>query len=105
MYQLNENVKECTTNDVNENDFEAHVKYIDIHYLIIGKERISCVPLEKVELKIPYSSDNDIAFYKYANDDICNCIVGCGYFLSAGCSYAIVVCRSSWTKKESNNKD
>ena len=66
VYQLNENVKEYTTNDVNENDFEAHVKYIDIHYLIIGKERISCVPLEKVELKIPYSSDNDIAFYKYA---------------------------------------
>lgn len=66
---------------MNENDFEAHVKYIDIHYLIIGKERISCVPLEKTELKIPYSSDNDIAFYKYANDDICNCIVGCGYFL------------------------
>ncbi|RGN34368.1 DUF386 family protein [Bacteroides uniformis] len=45
------------------------------------KDKISCVPLEKIDLKIAYSSNKDIAFYKYAKDDICNCVVGCGYFL------------------------
>lgn len=58
---------------VNENDFEAHVEYLDIHFPLVGKEKISCIPLEKTMLKKEYSSENDISFYKYSENDSCDC--------------------------------
>lgn len=85
VYQINDNVKaivcEYETKVINENDFEAHVEFIDIHFPLKGLEKISCIPLELALLKKKYSHENDIAFYKYTKDDTCDCIVGAGYFL------------------------
>lgn len=85
VYQINDNVKaivcEYSTKLVNENDFEAHVEYLDIHFPVKGLEKISCTPLERTALKTEYAPENDIAFYTYQNSDTTNCVVGNGYFL------------------------
>lgn len=43
---------------------EAHRKYIDIQYIIQGKEFIGYTPLVKQEVLIDYNSDQDVIFYK-----------------------------------------
>lgn len=85
VYQINDNVKaivcEYSTKVVNENGFEAHVEYLDIHFPIRGLERISCIPLEHTALKAEYAPENDITFYTYQDCDTTDCVVGNGYFL------------------------
>ena len=39
-------VSEYTTKLENEYGYEAHRKFIDIQYLISGKEKVCCMPLE-----------------------------------------------------------
>lgn len=41
--------------------FEAHRKYIDIHYIISGEEKIITSPLETMLVTSEYSSEKDIA--------------------------------------------
>ena len=66
-YQLTPNVKaivsEYTTKEVNENGYEAHRHNIDIQYLLKGKEKIACLPLEELSETKPYSEETDAAFY------------------------------------------
>lgn len=56
-------VSEYTTKLENENGYEAHRDYIDIQYLIDGAETICCLPVDKVEEKVPYNKEKDIAFF------------------------------------------
>ena len=66
-YQLTPNVKaivsEYTTKEVNENGYEAHRQNIDIQYLLQGKEKIVCLPLEELSETKPYSEETDAAFF------------------------------------------
>ena len=56
-------IMEYTTKD--EANFEAHRKYIDIQYMISGKEIMNIAPLESVtEVLIPYDVTKDIEFIK-----------------------------------------
>lgn len=43
--------------------FEAHHNYIDIHYVLNGKEKIGKAPLNATTLITEYDSAKDIAFY------------------------------------------
>lgn len=43
---------------------EAHKKYVDIQYLVEGKERIDLAPAEKMEAEEPYNEERDIVFFK-----------------------------------------
>lgn len=53
----------------NENDlFEAHRKYIDIQYVIEGKELIGYTNINNLMQKSPYNSDNDIIFMEGKGD-------------------------------------
>lgn len=67
-YEINPRVKafvsEYTTKSENENGYEAHRQFIDIQYLISGKERIKCLPLEYLKETKAYSAENDAAFYE-----------------------------------------
>lgn len=67
VYQINPRVKtivsEYETKTVNECGYEAHRKNIDIQYLLLGEERIDCLPIESLEETKPYSEENDAAFY------------------------------------------
>lgn len=43
--------------------FESHKKYIDIQYVIKGKELIGLTTIDKVQPKVEYDKQKDIAFY------------------------------------------
>ena len=71
-YLLTPNVKaivsEYTTMEVNENGYEAHRQNIDIQYLLQGKEKIACLPLEELSETKSYSEEADVAFFNAVPD-------------------------------------
>jgi YhcH/YjgK/YiaL family protein len=46
--------------------FEAHRKYLDIQFVVSGREWIGCRELEGLKLETPYNPDKDIEFYHRA---------------------------------------
>lgn len=84
VYQINPHVKaivsEYETKEQNEYGYEAHRKNIDIQYLIDGSERISCLPIEKLQETMPYSEESDAAFYK-SNMQPMEMKIGDGFFV------------------------
>ncbi len=83
-YQINPRVKaivsEYMTKESNEDGYEAHREYIDIQYLLVGKEKICCVPLEYLKEIKPYNKEKDAAFYEATNNKPQELLLGNGYF-------------------------
>lgn len=83
-YQINPRVKaivsEYETKIVNELGYEAHRDYIDIQYLIGGKEVINSLPLEYLKEIKPYNKGKDAAFYEATNIKPQELLLGHGYF-------------------------
>ncbi len=73
-------VSEYMTKLVNEYGYEAHKKYIDIHYLISGEEIVCSLPLEYLKETTPYNEDKDAAFLEETNVRPQEVILGNGYF-------------------------
>lgn len=48
---------------LDQTQFEAHRKYIDVQYVIQGKEQIGIAAVSKATLTEPYRADKDIAHY------------------------------------------
>lgn len=44
--------------------YEAHQKYIDIHYIVEGVERIATADVKSLQIQIPFSEEKDIGFYQ-----------------------------------------
>ncbi len=44
--------------------YETHKKYVDIQYIVEGRELIEIAPGNILEVDEPYSEEKDIAFYK-----------------------------------------
>lgn len=67
-YELSEgcyvNIESYSTQCRIERKFEAHQKYIDVQYIILGKEIITVCPVEELECINPYDVEKDIAFFK-----------------------------------------
>ena len=84
VYIINPRVKaivsEYTTKEINGSCYEAHREFIDIQYLISGKEKISCLPLEYLKETKPYNEDQDAAFYEDATFKGHDLLIGNGYF-------------------------
>ena len=57
-------VSEYETKAVNEKGYEAHRKFIDIQYLLKGKEMNYCLPVEKLKEMKSYNEEIDAAFYE-----------------------------------------
>ena len=55
-------VSEYLPKDRESTLFEIHQKYIDIQYVVSGKELIDVAPLKNMTVTKPYHSENDIAF-------------------------------------------
>jgi biofilm protein TabA len=56
-------VSEYRTKDPDTAEFEAHRKYIDIQYVISGKEIINIAPISTVKkILSPYNAEKDIEF-------------------------------------------
>lgn len=68
VHEINPRVKaivsEYETKAVNENGYEAHKKFIDIQYLLKGREKNCCLPIEKLKETKPYKEEIDAAFYE-----------------------------------------
>lgn len=57
------NVETYNTQLGSQREFEAHRKYVDLHFMISGREKISVCPIAEMRVKKTYSSQHDIAFY------------------------------------------
>ena len=55
-------VQENVPKKPDEAKFEAHKKYIDIQYIISGKERIDFSPLEDMSVLAEYNPEKDVSF-------------------------------------------
>jgi len=45
---------------------ESHRKYIDIQFVLSGREWIGCRPIESLQVETPYDAKKDIEFYHRA---------------------------------------
>ncbi|NJK98480.1 MAG: DUF386 domain-containing protein [Bacteroidales bacterium] len=57
-------VTEAPVKDFEATKWEAHKKYIDIQYVIRGKEKMGIIPVEKTEADQPFDTAKDIGFYQ-----------------------------------------
>lgn len=58
-------VDEYTSKNMEDTRYEVHKKYLDIQYVIKGKEVMGLTTLDKGEISVPYDETKDITFYKY----------------------------------------
>lgn len=83
-YPVNPRVKaivsEYETKEENEYGYEAHRDYIDIQYLISGKEVINSLPLEYLKEIKPYNKEIDATFYEKVEVKPQELLLGNGYF-------------------------
>jgi biofilm protein TabA len=56
-------VQEYETAPATEKRFESHLRYIDIQYLVSGRERMLHAPADTLEVATPYNDEKDVAFY------------------------------------------
>ena len=73
-------ISEYTTKKVNEYGYEAHREYVDIQYLVLGEEKICCLPLEYLKETKPYNEEQDAAFYEETNVKPQELLIGNGFF-------------------------
>jgi biofilm protein TabA len=62
-------VTEGKTKAFEDAQWEAHKKYIDIQYVIQGKEKMGIAPFSKASVKIPFNETTDIGFYDVPDAD------------------------------------
>jgi len=72
-------VSEYETKPIIENGYESHRKFIDIQYLLKGKEKNCCLPLGKMKETMAYSEEKDVVFYE-AEIPAQELTLGDGYF-------------------------
>lgn len=52
------------TKDVSEGKWEAHRRYIDVQFVLQGKEKMGYTSLEKMETIQDYDEDTDVVFFE-----------------------------------------
>lgn len=57
------NVESYQTQDKKNRKYEAHKRYVDIQFIIAGKEMISGMPVKDLDICDDYDTGRDIAFY------------------------------------------
>lgn len=57
-------VTEGSAKSADTGKWEGHQQYIDIHYVISGKENIGLAPITSASVITPYDGAKDIGFYK-----------------------------------------
>ena len=58
-------IQEYVAKDPKVARFEAHKNYVDIQYIIEGKEAMEVAPLEKMEVMNPYNPEKDVEHYHH----------------------------------------
>lgn len=57
-------VQEYETKSLDAGRHEAHKDYVDIQYVISGKERIDITAADGMEIEEPYDPEKDLVFFK-----------------------------------------
>ena len=57
-------VQEYNTKPIEECKYEAHRKYIDIQYVVKGKETITTAYLENCKTSCQYNAEKDVEFFE-----------------------------------------
>lgn len=57
------NVESYSTYDFNVRKYESHIKFIDIQFIIVGRENIIVEPVSSLRVVEEYDELRDIAFY------------------------------------------
>lgn len=60
-------IQRYTTKPAEQGKIESHQKYIDIQYIVSGREMIGYAPTSLLEIDTPYDSDKDAVFHKSNN--------------------------------------
>lgn len=58
-------------------EFEAHENFLDIHYIVSGKEEFGYANIEGLSVTKPYNPEKDVVFYE---DNGISAILDEGYF-------------------------
>lgn len=58
------NIESYQTKAIEHTRYESHRKFIDIQYMIHGKEQIAVTDVSELSIEEPYNENKDIAFYK-----------------------------------------
>lgn len=58
------NIQDYNTKNLSEGKFEAHRRYIDIQYIIIGEEKLGYTNIQNCKSLTEYDKENDIEFLK-----------------------------------------
>ena len=66
-------VAEGATKNMEETRWEAHQKYIDIQYVVKGREKIGVAPFSKAVSIDPFNVEKDVGFYEIPE-------AGCKYY-------------------------
>ena len=61
-------VSEYETKNKEQGKWEAHRKYLDIQFVIFGKEMIGYAPINEMKTKIEYNEEKDILFLEGEGD-------------------------------------
>jgi len=61
-------VSEYETKDLTQGKWEAHRKYIDIQFVISGKEKIGYAAINEMELDTQYNQEKDVLFLNGTGD-------------------------------------
>ena len=56
-------VKSYETKDVEDCKFESHRQYVDIQYMVEGKEAMSVIDINRVNPTTEYNTEKDIMFF------------------------------------------
>lgn len=59
--------------------FEYHKKYIDVQFIISGREVIGWAPSERISVTDPYDEGKDIAFGTVPHQEWSRLLLGAGY--------------------------
>jgi len=57
-------VQRYAAGPIKDGRVEAHKKYIDVQFVASGCEVIGYVPIDSLEIDVPYDEKSDVVFYK-----------------------------------------
>lgn len=61
-------LSEYETKSIEQGKWEAHRKYVDIQYVVSGKEKIGYAPIDEMKMKIDYNEEKDVLFLEGTGD-------------------------------------
>jgi len=77
MYYM---VQSYETKPVSDGMFESHRKYIDLQFIVDGKERQDYLNLAALKIREPYNADKDVIIYDVPDSKGFALILETGYF-------------------------